>query len=1075
MPVRPPPITKITRPRIRGVFSRERLFGLLDETRKNPVTWISAPAGSGKTALVASFLEAQKIPCLWYQVDEGDADIATFFNYLGLAAKNAAPQKRKSLPLFTPEYLRGLSTFSLRYFENLFGRLKSPSILVLDNYQTVPAESDFHEVIHQGIRAIPEGINVFVISRYDLPPALVRLRINGLVKMLGWKDLRLTLEETTGIVPLKAQQIPSKDVIRQLHQTADGWVAGLVLMLEGMKKGVEPRLLGKMTPEEIIDYFGNEFFNKTDREIQDFLLKSSFLPKITVKAAEQLTGLSNANSILSALSRNNNFTERHYSTEPVYQFHPLYREFLMSRAREDFSQEALSTLLHQAAILLEQDGQTEAAISLFRDLKDWGEMVRLIIQRAPLMIKQGRYHTLKEWLDNLPKDFVEQDPWLLYWKGTSLFPFDLSGAQPYLEMAFDQFRVQKNLIGSLLAWSGVVESIFFMTHDFLKNDQWIQKFPTLPEDPEQVIAPEVWIPVVTSMFSALTNRHPDHSEIVKWTERAASIAQGPGSPLAKANILFHLVHWYLVIGDCEKSSKAVQVFQHLAQSEASLPFVFILTRLAEAMHFQITGDHKKCLASVSEGLKTSENSGIFSLYCSLLGHAISSCQNVGDLETAEALLEKMASSSNHPTLVDRGHYLFCHTRQLLLGSELDAASKEAELGLKAAMEFGLFSALGVTYLITAQVMHCIGKHREAWNHLHDAFRLTKRCQSTIWEYSGLMIEAYFHFEQGDEVSGLSSLQKALAIGKEMGYLNTYIDQPAVTAKLCMKALEEGIEVPYVQDIIRKRRLIPEKPPLHLENWPWPVKISVLGRFELLKDGHPVEFNRKVQKKPLLMLKAMIALGGKGIDEERLMDILWPEADGDQAYSVLTTTLSRLRRLLGENVLEVQAGRVSLNPRYCWVDVWTFEDLVDKAEDLWRKGHSGDDQARALKLMGQAVDLYQGPFLGDEGSRPFWALPLSERLKDRFLFLIEKLGRSLELKGQWGQAIALYRKGLEVDNLAEELYRRLMICYGSIGETVKAVQVYQQLKATLSSIMGIDPSPKTTTLYKTLTTHHKIHH
>ncbi|MBI4768395.1 MAG: hypothetical protein HY787_28020 [Deltaproteobacteria bacterium] len=347
MSVRPPPLAKITRPRIRGVFPRERLFGLLDETRKYPVTWISAPAGSGKTTLVASFIDTNKIPCLWYQVDEGDADIATFFSYLGMAVKKAVPRKRKPLPLFTPEYLQGIPTFSLRYFENIFNRLKPPSILVLDNYQTVPAESDFHEVIYQGINAIPEGINVFVISRHDLHPALVRLRINGLVKMFGWQDLRLTLEETAGIVPLKAQEVPSKDVIKKLHQAADGWVAGLVLMLEGMKRGVEPHLFGKMAPEEIIDYFGNELFNKTEQEIQDFLLKTAFLPKISIKAAEQLTGFSNADRILSALSRNNYFTERHYSIEPVYQFHPLYREFLMARARETFSPEALSALLHQ--------------------------------------------------------------------------------------------------------------------------------------------------------------------------------------------------------------------------------------------------------------------------------------------------------------------------------------------------------------------------------------------------------------------------------------------------------------------------------------------------------------------------------------------------------------------------------------------------------------------------------------------------------------------------------------------------------------------------------------------------------
>jgi DNA-binding SARP family transcriptional activator len=222
-----------------------------------------------------------------------------------------------------------------------------------------------------------------------------------------------------------------------------------------------------------------------------------------------------------------------------------------------------------------------------------------------------------------------------------------------------------------------------------------------------------------------------------------------------------------------------------------------------------------------------------------------------------------------------------------------------------------------------------------------------------------------------------------------------------------------------------------------------------------------------------MLKAMIALGGKGIDEERLMDILWPEADGDQAYSAFRTTLSRLRQLLGEKVLEVQAGRVSLNPYSCWVDVWAFESLADKAEVLWKGSHSEGVQAKAFQLMGKAVDLYQGPFLADERSKPFWALPLGEHLKNQFLSLIEKLGRSLEHKEHWEQAIKLYRKGLEVDNLAEELYRRLMACYGSLGETVKAAQVYRQLKATLASILEIEPSPKTETLYRTLTTRHKI--
>jgi len=134
-------IAKITRPVITEVFPRVRLFKLLDTGRKRPVIWIAGPPGCGKTTLVSSYLDARKLPCLWYQIDEGDADPATFFYYLGLAAKIASPYKRKPLPFLTPEYLQGISTFTLRYFENLYDRLNIPCMQVFDYYQDVLAEA----------------------------------------------------------------------------------------------------------------------------------------------------------------------------------------------------------------------------------------------------------------------------------------------------------------------------------------------------------------------------------------------------------------------------------------------------------------------------------------------------------------------------------------------------------------------------------------------------------------------------------------------------------------------------------------------------------------------------------------------------------------------------------------------------------------------------------------------------------------------------------------------------------------------------------------------------------------------
>src|SRR4029453_4443322 len=96
---------------------------------------------AGKTTLVASYLESRQLQGYWYQVDSGDADPATFFYYLGLAAGDAMSVKGKPLPLLTPEYLPDLAGFSRRFFRELFSRLPRPAGLVLDNCTDVPDEA----------------------------------------------------------------------------------------------------------------------------------------------------------------------------------------------------------------------------------------------------------------------------------------------------------------------------------------------------------------------------------------------------------------------------------------------------------------------------------------------------------------------------------------------------------------------------------------------------------------------------------------------------------------------------------------------------------------------------------------------------------------------------------------------------------------------------------------------------------------------------------------------------------------------------------------------------------------------
>lgn len=230
---------KVTRPKFSAIIERKRLFSLLDRLRrKHPVIWVNGPPGSGKTVLVSSYLESRKIQHIWYQIDPRDSDVATFFYYMGLVDRRVAPRK-KPLPLLTPEYIQCLPTFTCHFFEELFSRLKPPSCLVFDNYHEVPLNILFHEVICNGLAVVPHGINIIIISRGAPPSEFSRFMANDLIVTISWEDLRLSHAESIRISKLKHKTVYPAKVINDIYKKTDGWAAGLVLLLETVRKGAD--------------------------------------------------------------------------------------------------------------------------------------------------------------------------------------------------------------------------------------------------------------------------------------------------------------------------------------------------------------------------------------------------------------------------------------------------------------------------------------------------------------------------------------------------------------------------------------------------------------------------------------------------------------------------------------------------------------------------------------------------------------------------------------------------------------------------------------------------------------------
>lgn len=147
----------------------------------------------------------------------------------------------------------------------------------------------------------------------------------------------------------------------------------------------------------------------------------------------------------------------------------------------------------------------------------------------------------------------------------------------------------------------------------------------------------------------------------------------------------------------------------------------------------------------------------------------------------------------------------------------------------------------------------------------------------------------------------------------------------------------------------------------------------------------------------------------------------------------------------EKAIRVSNGAITLDDTYCWVDAWAFERLSDKA----RQGSSSLEPEKALKL-------YQGHFLAKD-SEETWSLALRERLRNKFLRHVEYLGERFERAKEWDSAIDCYRKGLEVDVLAEALYQRLIACYQRQGRRAEAMAAYQRCRTMFSALLGAEPS------------------
>lgn len=799
------PVAKTTRPVFTGVFPRKRLFRLLDLHRSRPVVWISGPLCSGKTILASSYIESRTLPCLWYQIDSRDDDIATFFYYLGLAAKNHIPDRKRPPPLFTPEYKAGFSVFTHRFFEDLFCQLPLPFCFVFDNYQEIGDRSLLHEVIREAIRGIPEGISFIIISRMGLPPAFSSLRGNHCIAMLGGDELALTLKEVKEMAGFRVKEKLADAVTREIHQKTRGWTAGVTIMLERARRYKDAAQITNVGMEPCSECFTFEILEKQDAATKDFLLKTAVLPVMSVQMADSITGLTSSGKILADLHHKNCFTEKRFHDDPIYQYHPIFRDFLLSKAIEAFGEDKVSTLRRNAALILYESGRYEEAFALFRDCSGWEGIERLVTGHARVLISQGRGKIVDAWITSLPDDFLNEHPWLLYWLGLSRMPYHPRNACEYLERAFHLFERHRDVAGIYLSWSGIVDSCVFGLDNLNPLDHWISLLNHIRTTFGEAPSDEIETHVAASMFMALVYREPQHPETGAWGMRALNLAQLTENLPIRALTLSNYAFYKIVAGELEAAALAIDFYRSLIQDIGEAPIFILSMKWIEAFHLSVTGAHQDCLKAVSEGLRLSASTGVYLLDYLLMGYGIISSLNTRDFKSAGKFLKKMSAHYEKMRPCARGLYHLLSGCYIFIHGDAQKAARHFDLALRDAEHIGFRAAQSISHLANAHVRYELKEYVDANHHLKKARKIGRLINYRYVEFISLLTDAYFAFDRNSERTGLSALKKAMKKGRTHGYKNTYLIRPDIMEQLCIKALQAGIETDYVQDILRVQK------------------------------------------------------------------------------------------------------------------------------------------------------------------------------------------------------------------------------------------------------------------------------
>jgi LuxR family transcriptional regulator, maltose regulon positive regulatory protein len=412
--------TKFHRPRVTAdLVDRPRLTEALNNSLDRPLILIAAPAGFGKSTLLAAWLETIELPHAWLSLDESDNDLGVFLAYFLAAVQTIATDALGETRAFVSGVNLPAVDLIARSLVNALDRLKRDFVLVLDDYHIIH-EQPIHELLSLLLQHPPKGLHLVVTTRQDPPLPLRALRARNQVFEIRGQDLRFSVPEVAAFLERTLGAPLVGDAVAVLAEKTEGWAAGLrlatlTLRYSGEIDGQIARLHAENT--FVMDYLINEVQSHVPPAIQSFLLKTAILDRLCAPLCSAVIGPDGADCqpqiCLEWLEQSGMFTSALDTQRQWYRYHHLFQALLRARLMRQSSADEVAALHLRASAWFAANGSIEEALRHALAGQDTAAAVRLVAQHRHALMNDEQWLLLNRWLRLFPAETVAAHPDLL--------------------------------------------------------------------------------------------------------------------------------------------------------------------------------------------------------------------------------------------------------------------------------------------------------------------------------------------------------------------------------------------------------------------------------------------------------------------------------------------------------------------------------------------------------------------------------------------------------------------------------------------------------------------------------------